>query len=236
MRRPKTCILLVEDYVPLAENIERYLALKDYDVKVVPDGKQGLYEAVTGDYDCVILDIGLPEMDGLSVAEGIRREGKDVPILMLTSRSRTEDVVAGLSVGADDYLTKPFDYRELLARIESLVRRSQGRVETVVTVGPLVIDADRREVTWFGQILECSGREYELLTYLAHRAGQVVSREELLREVWGNPDEFSTTKTLDVYIGYLRKKLGVEAITTRKGFGYALTVESAQEPTPDVLQ
>ncbi|HRI36091.1 MAG TPA: response regulator [bacterium] len=125
MRRPKISILLVEDYVPLAENIERYLALKDYEVRVVPDGKQGLYEAVTGEYHCVILDIGLPEMDGLAVAEAIRRDGKTVPILMLTSRSRTEDVVAGLSVGADDYLTKPFDYRELLARIESLVRRSQ---------------------------------------------------------------------------------------------------------------
>ena len=217
-------LLVIEDNESLARNMVRYFSLKDIHTEISETGTDGLHKATTKYYDAIILDINLPEMDGIELCKKLREKGKDVPVIMLTSRSTTDDVIEWLKVGADDYLVKPFDYGELHARIDSLTRRNmKNKSNTKINASEFVIDFEKREVREWTRSIQLSHLEFELLSYLARNAGRVVSRKELYEKVWGEFDgDFMFSKTIDVYIGYLRKKLSRELIETSKWVGYML--------------
>jgi len=217
-------VLVVEDTQALATNLVRYLSLSDIQADISFDGKDALYKASTKYYDAIILDINLPEMDGLEVCKELREKEKDVPIIMLTSRSGKEDIITGLETGADDYLVKPFDYDILIARLHTLTRRNlKNKSTTQLFAGGYQIDLEKVEVRKDGEKIKLSTLEFELFSYMAKNKGKVISRQELYEKVWGEFDgDFLFSKTVDVYIGYLRKKLGREIIETKKGFGYMI--------------
>lgn len=214
--------LLIEDTIALAQTVVRYLANEDISCTLRTDGETGYTEAINGNYDVIILDISLPKMSGIDVCRKLRSEGNTTPIIMLTSRSTQEDIVAGLDYGADDYLTKPCDYRELVARIRALARRGQSNKSTEnIKVGKLEIDPLHKIVHFDGKEIHFSKREFSLLLYFATHRGYHISRNELLEKIWGIYDNFDEGKVLEVYIGYLRKKIpGI--IQTRKGYGYSI--------------
>ena len=215
-------ILIVEDTLALATNIVRYLSLKWIQTDVSMDGKDALYKASTKYYDAIVLDINLPEMNGLEVCKKLREKEKDVPILMLTSRSSKNDIITGLDAGADDYLIKPFDYDILIARIEALTRRNLKNKSThTLTLGKYTLDLEKAEVISGKEIVHLSHLEFELLKYFAQNKGKIIDRKELYEKVWWEFEgDFMFSKTVDVYIWYLRKKLGRDIIETKKGFGY----------------
>lgn len=214
--------LLIEDTIPLAQTVVRYLANEDIACTLRTDGESGYLEAVQGNYDVIILDIALPKMSGIDVCRKLRNEGNTTPIIMLTSRSTQEDIINGLDYGADDYLTKPCDYRELVARLRALVRRGQSNKSTeTIKVGKLEIDPQHRMVYFDKEEIHFSKREYALLMYFATHRGYHISKAELLEKVWGIYDNWEEGKVVEVYIGYLRKKIpGI--IETRKGYGYMI--------------
>jgi two-component system, OmpR family, response regulator len=226
-------LLLVEDDAKLVRALERGLSREGYAVDVARDGHQALEQADAREYDVIVLDIMLPGPDGFAVCETLRLRGRQMPVLMLTARTDVGDRIRGLNGGADDYLVKPFDFGELVARLRALTRRgpaTPGAAETdaVVTVGDLEIDAERCVVTRAGRSVELSARELAVLQCLARRAGRVVSRSELLDEVWGG--DFDTSPNLvDVYVGYLRKKLEQprrrRLIRTVRGRGFLLETD-----------
>lgn len=216
-------VLIVEDTQELAFTLVRYLALKWIQADVSPDGKDGLYRGATKYYDAIILDINLPEKDGITVCRELRQKEKDVPIIMLTSRSGKDDIIVGLEAGADDYLPKPFDYDILIARLEALTRRNlKNKGTQELKIAQYIIDLEHLQVfDEKGVEIHLSTLEFSLLKYFAQNKSKVISRQELYEKVWGEFDgDFMFSKTVDVYIGYLRKKLGTEIIETRKGFGY----------------
>ncbi|MFK7780227.1 MAG: response regulator transcription factor [Candidatus Gracilibacteria bacterium] len=217
-------VLIIEDNEILSRNLVRFLALKDIQSDVSFDGKDGLYKASVNFYDVVILDINLPIMDGLEICKNLREKEKDVPIIMLTSRSSKSDIVTGLDMGADDYLSKPFDYDELVARIKTLSRRNlKNKSNTKITIGNYLINLEEVQVYKGEEKIKLSTLEFNLFKYLSQNKGKVVSRQEIYEHVWGEFDgDFMFSKTVDVYIGYLRKKLGREMIETKKGFGYII--------------
>ncbi|MDD2871165.1 MAG: response regulator transcription factor [Candidatus Gracilibacteria bacterium] len=217
-------VLIIEDNEILSRNLVRYLSLKDIQSEVSFDGVEGLHKASINFYDVVILDINLPQMDGMEVCKNIREKGKDVPIIMLTSRSAKSDIIEGLNLGADDYLSKPFDYDELVARIKTLSRRNlKNKSNTKIVVGDFVIDLEEIQVYKGDEKISLSNLEFNLFKYLAQNKGRVVSRQELYEHVWGEFDgDLMFSKTVDVYIGYLRKKLGKDILETKKGFGYII--------------
>jgi DNA-binding response OmpR family regulator len=198
--------------------------MEGYDVRVVPDGEQALARAVAFLPDLVLLDLGLPGIDGIDVARQLRADG-DVPILMLTARDALEDRVEGLDSGADDYLVKPFERQELLARMRALLRRRPPRGSAALQVGDLLLNPDTHEVARDGRPVELTQREFELLEYLMRNERLVVSRQRLLDEVWGY-DPMAATNTIDVFISNLRRKLeeGGEGrlLHTKRGAGYVL--------------
>jgi len=208
--------LLIEDTIPLAQTVVRYLANEDINCTLRTDGESGYSEAMSGSYDVIILDIALPKMDGIEVCRRLRAEGNTTPIIMLTSRSTQDDIVSGLDYGADDYMTKPCDYRELVARIRALGRRGQSNKSTeLIKVGKLEIDPANQVVTYDGHEVSFSKREYELLYYFATHEGYTIPKSELLEKIWGVYDAWEEGKVVEVYIGYLRKKIpGI--IETRK--------------------
>lgn len=210
--------LLIEDTLALAQTVVRYLSNEEISCTLRTDGESGYTEAVNGNYDVIILDISLPKMSGIDVCRKLRAEGNTTPIIMLTSRATQEDIVAGLDYGADDYLTKPCDYRELVARIRALGRRGQSNKSTeTIKIGKLEIDAQHRMVYFDGQEVHLSKKEFLLLQYFATHRGYHISKAELLEKVWGIYDAFEEGKVVEVYIGYLRKKIpGI--IETRKGY------------------
>lgn len=214
--------LLIEDTIPLAQTVVRYLANEDIACTLRTDGESGYLEAVQGNYDVIILDIALPKMSGIDVCRKLRNEGNTTPIIMLTSRSTQEDIINGLDYGADDYLTKPCDYRELVARLRALVRRGQSNKSTeTIRVGKLEIDPQHKMVYFDKEEIHFSKREYALLMYFATHRGYHISKAELLEKVWGIYDNWEEGKVVEVYIGYLRKKIpGI--IETRKGYGYMM--------------
>ena len=215
--------LLIEDNIALAQTVVRYLATHDIPCTLRTDGKEGYMEAVNGNYDVIILDIELPGMDGIEICRRLRSEGKSTPIIMLTSRGTQDDVVSGLDYGADDYLAKPCDYRELVARIRALARRNQNHKWTEkIELGKLIIDQEHHEVTWKGKQIDLSKREYELLQFLAVNHEQIISKNELLEKIWGIYDAWAEQKVVEVYIGYLRRKLDKNAIETIKWVGYKI--------------
>ncbi len=217
-------VLVIEDDAEIADVLRRSLRNEGHEVRTAGDGPEGLSTAEDFHPDLVILDLGLPGMDGLEVCRRLRQSG-DVPILMLTARSETEDRVTGLDSGADDYLVKPFERRELLARIRALLRRHPPRGSASLAVADLRLNPDTREVSRGEREIELTNREFELLEYLMRNQRLVISREQLLDDVWGY-DPMAETNTIDVFISNLRRKLegGGESrlLHTKRGAGYVI--------------
>jgi two-component system, OmpR family, response regulator len=218
-------LLVVEDDVKLARALERGLQREGYAVDLAETGDDALSQASENDYDAVVLDVMLPGRDGFSVCRSMRSNERWAPVLMLTARDQVGDRIRGLDAGADDYLVKPFDFGELLARLRALIRRGPTERAPVLEVGDLHIDPAARLVTRAGREIELTVREFALLQFLAQRAGEVVSREQLLEHVWDTSEEGSTN-VVDVYIGYLRNKVERpfrgKIIRTVRGIGFML--------------
>ena len=217
-------VLVVEDDEDIALALQRSLRLEGYDVRISRDGQVALEDVRQFLPDLVLLDLGLPKVDGIEVAQHIRRDG-DVPILMLTARDALEARVEGLDSGADDYLVKPFERQELLARMRALLRRRPPRREANLVVGDLTLNPDTHEVRRGDRDIELTQREFELLEFLMRNERIVVSRQRLLDEVWGY-DPFSTTNTIEVFVSNLRRKLEAggepRLLHTIRGAGYVL--------------
>jgi two-component system response regulator MprA len=217
-------VLVVEDDEEIAQVLQRSLRLEGYEVRVAGDGETALDQSAAFNPDLVILDLGLPKLDGMEVARRLR-SADDVPILMLTARDALEARVEGLDAGADDYLVKPFERQELLARMRALLRRRPPRGSASVMVGDLALNPDTHEVSRGGRDIDLTQREFELLEYLMRNERIVVPRQRLLEEVWGY-DPFATTNTIEVFVSNLRRKLesGGEArlLHTIRGAGYVL--------------
>jgi DNA-binding response OmpR family regulator len=218
-------ILLVEDYEPLRKSLEQGLREAGYAVDVTGDGEEGLWYALGNEYDVIVLDLMLPGIDGLTILKRIRSENRQSHVLILTAKDAVEDRIEGLDAGADDYLVKPFDFDELLARIRALVRRSYRKKSSEITFEDLRIDLNTQQVFRGDARIQLTPREYALLEYLAVRAGEVVSRTD----IWEHVYEFNSSATsnvVDVYVGYLRKKLESNGepplIHTVRGRGYIL--------------
>ncbi|HYZ09186.1 MAG TPA: response regulator transcription factor [Pseudonocardiaceae bacterium] len=211
-----TTVLLAEDDTAIAEPLSRALQREGHRVVRVGDGPAALHRADDGEVDLLVLDLGLPEMDGLDVCRRLRRTRPDLPVLMLTARADEVDFVVGLDAGADDYVAKPFRLAELLARVRALLRRS---VPDVLEAAGVRMELSARRVLVEGEEVTLANKEFELLRVLLHRAGQVVSREEILREVWNAP-ELKTSKTLDMHMSWLRRKIGSARIVTIRGVGF----------------
>ena len=220
--RPR--VLVVEDDTDIAGVLRRSLDKEGYDVRVAPDGEAAMNEAGVFEPDAVVLDLGLPRLDGVEVCRRLRDEG-DVPILILTARDALEARVEGLDSGADDYLVKPFERDELLARLRALLRRRPPRGSAYLVVGDVRLNPDSREVTRGDRDVELTAREFELLEHLMRNARIVVSRQALLDEVWGY-HPFAETNTVDVFISNLRRKLEADGeervLHTVRGQGYVL--------------
>jgi two-component system response regulator PhoP len=219
-------VLIVEDERRLAENVARSLRESaGYAVDLAPDGEEGLYMAETNPYDLVVLDLMLPKFDGLTVLKRLRSGGAQVPVLVLTARDEKESVVALLNAGADDYVAKPFDLGELLARAKALIRRGKGQSDAVLKISDLEISTADLVVRRKGKTISLTAMEYRVLEYLAHRPGAVVSKTELLEHLYDfNWERFSNV--IEVYISGLRRKLeeagGAKLIHTLRGQGYML--------------
>jgi DNA-binding response OmpR family regulator len=219
-------VLVVEDDDAIAQVLQRSLRLEGYEVKLADDGVVALEEAHSFLPDLVILDLGLPRMDGIEVAKRLR-ESDDVPILVLTARDAVEARVEGLDAGADDYLVKPFERQELLARLRALLRRRPPRGQAALSVADLRLNPDTHEVARAGRRIDLTQREFELLEYLMRNERIVISRQRLLDEVWGY-DPFSMTNTIEVFVSNLRRKLEAggepRLLHTIRGAGYVLRV------------
>jgi heavy metal response regulator len=223
-------ILVVEDEMKVGSFIKRGLEAANYSVDVERDGEAGLRRLLEGSYDLMILDVMLPRLDGFNVMKEIRQRRIQTPILLLTARIAVADKVTGLDLGADDYLTKPFAFEELLARVRALLRRGAAAAPAVLTAADLTLDPATRQVTRGGKRIDLTSKEYALLEFLLRRRDQVLSRAVIAQHVWG-VDYDTFTNVIDVYVNYLRKKIdsGFEPklIHTVRGFGYVLKEEAA---------
>jgi two-component system OmpR family response regulator len=219
-------VLIVEDDPRLRRQLSDRLAADGYAVDTAADGEDAAFQGETEPYDAIILDLGLPRRDGLSVLRGWRESGINTPVLILTARDHWHEKVLGIDAGADDYLAKPFHMEELLARLRALVRRALGRTSAELRSGPVVLDTRTGTVTASGQPVELTAYEWRVLSYLMHHAGEIVSRTELTEHVYAQ-DFDRDSNTIEVFVGRLRKKLGVDLIKTVRGLGYRL------EPSPD---
>lgn len=231
----KKKILIVEDEKNIALVLSYNIKKEGYDCDIAYDGETGLTMAITGSYDLILLDIMLPKMNGFEVCEKIRYKSQ-VPIIFVTAREEEKDKILGLETGADDYVTKPFSFKELLARIRVNIRRSSGEVvrseeksesATQITVGELVIDSEHYSVTKNGEPIELSKKDYDLIALLAENVGKVFTREELLEKVWGYDDYYGDIRTVDVTVSRIRKKIEKdpakpEYIMSKRGVGYYL--------------
>jgi two-component system, OmpR family, response regulator len=218
-------LLIVEDEPKMARVLRRGLEEEGYAIDMSADGVDALHMATENEYDAVILDVMLPELDGVEVCRQMRERGRWAPVLMLTAKDAITDRVRGLDSGADDYLTKPFSFDELLARLRSLVRRGVRERPVVIRVGPLTMDPARRRVRHSGTDVQLSAKEYALLEYFMRHPGEVLSRTRILEHVWDyNYDGGSNV--VDVYVRYLRKKIdepfGTSLLRTIRGAGYVL--------------
>ena len=212
-------VLLVEDDCRIASDVERALQAAGYVVETVSDGEEAWFRGDTEDYGAVILDLGLPKMDGLSVLKRWRANRRHMPVLILTARGSWAERVDGIAAGADDYLPKPFRMEELLSRLRAIVRRSSGQASSVVTVGDVTLDERQMKVSVRGVPVALSPLEYRVVAYLLMRRGRVVSQAELDESVYGHGEDHGSN-ALEVLIGRVRRKLGVDLIETRRGFGY----------------
>jgi DNA-binding response OmpR family regulator len=219
-------ILLIEDDEAITRLVRRGLERAGYTVDTAPNGTQGLAMALEGMYGLILLDLMLPGMDGWAICRELRERRRGVPILMLSARDAVPDRVRGLDLGADDYLPKPFEFPELLARVRALLRRDKVHRTRVIRVADLVLDTGQRQVTRAGKDIALSRREYDLLEALAGHQGQILTREVIQERVWADEDSYSNT--VDVYIGLLRKKIdnghAQKLIQTVRGVGYTLRI------------
>lgn len=214
-------LLVVEDDVRIGADICAVLTSSGYAVDVVQDGETAWFKGDTEDYSLVVLDLGLPRMNGITVLKQWRGNGRHMPVLVLTARGSWAERVEGIDAGADDYLPKPFQFEELLARVRALIRRSVGHGAATIEIGAMSIDTRSMRVSVSGMPLSLTPFEYRLVSYLAHHRGRVVPANELLDHVYG--DDFSReANALEALITRLRKKLGSTIITTRRGFGYTM--------------
>jgi len=221
-------ILVVEDEAKIANLLKRGLMEEAYEVDLALDGKEGLEAALAAPYDLIVLDIGLPEMDGMDVCRALRAKGRLTPIIFLTARDSVHDKVLGLDLGADDYLTKPFAFEEFLARVRSLLRKAQQKADTRMRIADLVLDTKTRKVERAGRPIDLSTKEFALLQYLMENTGVVLSRMDICEKVWDIHFD-TTTNVIDVHINRLRKKVDhdwpVKLIQTVRGAGYTIGEE-----------
>lgn len=215
-------ILVVEDEPDLNRQLVQALQNAGYVVDTAADGEEGHYLGDTEPYDGVILDLGLPVLDGVSVLEKWRRAGKKMPVLILTARDRWSDKVAGFDAGADDYVAKPFHMEEVLARVRALLRRSAGHATSELSCGPVQLDTKSARVTVNGTAVKLTSLEFRLLAYLMHHKGKVVSRTELVEHLY-DQDFDRDSNTIEVFVGRLRKKLNTDVLHTIRGMGYCVS-------------
>ncbi|MEC9453980.1 MAG: response regulator transcription factor [Pseudomonadota bacterium] len=214
-------VLVVEDEPELARQIGDVLIEADYVADVAHGGEEGYFLGDTEPYDAVLLDLGLPNIDGITVLERWRRAGRDMPVLILTARDQWREKVAGFDAGADDYVTKPFQLEEILARIRALIRRASGHASPIMNFGALAIDTSAARVTVDGAAVKLTGHEYKLISYMAHHAGKVISRAELTEHVYDQDFDLDSN-TIEVFVGRIRRKLSIDVIETVRGLGYRL--------------
>lgn len=214
-------VLVVEDEPDLNRQLKQALEDAGYVVDTATDGEDGHFLGDTEPYDAVVLDVGLPTMDGISVLEAWRREGRTMPVLLLTARDRWSDKVQGIDAGADDYVAKPFHMEEVLARLRALVRRAAGHSSNEITCGPVQLDTKGNRVTVDGMSLKLTAHEYRTLSYLMHHQGKVISRTELTEHLY-DQDFDRDSNTIEVFVGRLRKKLPDGLIETVRGLGYRM--------------
>src|SRR5262245_54198230 len=213
-------ILVVEDEVDLLRGLAQALREEGYAVDTASDGEEGLFKAESWDYDALVLDVMLPRLDGWNVLQRLRKT-KKTPVLMLTARDQTKDRVKGLDSGADDYVIKPFDLPELLARLRDLIRRNGNQTSAAIQIGVVAIDTTARLVSCKGEPVALTAREYALVEYMALHRGQVISRTTLYDHLFDENDS-TLSNLLDVHVSNVRKKLGHDFITTRRGHGYCI--------------
>jgi two-component system response regulator PhoP len=219
-------VLIIEDEVKIARNITKVLDEEySWAVDICTDGQDGRHMAMTNPYDLIILDLGLPKIGGIEILKDLRARGMTIPVLILTARDDTRDIIDGLEMGSDDYMVKPFNMRELMARCKALVRRSYGRAAPVIEIGDIRINTARHQVIFRGRSVRLSAMEYRLLEYLAMRAGEVVSKADIAEHLYSSYSE-NFSNVVEVYISSLRKKLGSEpnheVIHTLRNQGYVL--------------
>ncbi|MDP2109240.1 MAG: response regulator transcription factor [Thiobacillus sp.] len=214
-------ILVVEDEPTLAEQLAEGVREAGYAVDVAHNGLDAHFMGDTEPFDAVVLDLGLPQMDGITVLKKWRAAGRTMPVLILTARDNWHEKVAGIDAGADDYLTKPFHMEELLARLRALIRRAGGHASAELACGPVTLDTRNNRVTVEGRALTLTSHEYRVLAYLMHHAGEVVSRSDLVEHIYAQ-DFDRDSNTVEVFIGRLRKKLPPGLIETVRGMGYRL--------------
>lgn len=216
-------LLIVEDDVDLNRQLSDALEEAGYVIDRAFDGEEGHFLGETEPYDAIVLDIGLPAMDGISVLEKWRRENIKTPVLILTARDRWSDKVAGMDAGADDYVSKPFHMEEVLARVRALLRRSAGLASNEIEIGTLRLDTKSMRVTVDGTLIKLTSHEYRLLAYLVHHKDKVISRTELVEHLY-DQDFDRDSNTIEVFVGRLRKKIPSDLIKTVRGLGYCLSV------------
>jgi len=217
-------ILIVEDEPRIASFLEKGLQANGYTTTYAPDGDRAINLALGGEFDLMILDLGLPDKDGMTLLAELRGQGLTLPIIILTARDDIHDKVAGFEAGADDYVTKPFRFEELLARIRARLRTTQTGTppaDNILLLGSIMLDLYTRQVKVAGQLVDLSAQEFTLAETFMRHAGQVLSREQLLDLVWGYGYD-TGSNIVDVYVGYLRKKLGSDCIETIRGMGYRM--------------
>ncbi|KAB0679938.1 response regulator transcription factor [Aureimonas leprariae] len=214
-------ILIVEDDPNLNRQLCEAVADAGYVVDRAFDGEEGHFLGDTEPYDAVVLDVGLPKMDGISVLERWRRDGRKMPVLILTARDRWSDKVSGIDAGADDYVTKPFHIEEVMARVRALIRRAAGHASSEINCGPLRLDTRASKATVNGTPLKLTSHEYRLLAYLMHHRGKIVSRTQLIEHLY-DQDFDRDSNTIEVFVGRLRRKIGLDLIETVRGLGYRM--------------
>jgi DNA-binding response OmpR family regulator len=217
-------ILIVEDEHKIAELIADVLTAEGLIPEIASDGEEGWFLGSTEKYAAAILDVGLPKRDGISVLRKWREEGLDMPVILLTARANWNERVEGIDAGADDYLGKPFQMEELIARLRALLRRASGQKTTTLEAGPLRVDLRQMRVTVDGRPLKITPLEYRLLNYLMHYKGQVIGQEELVENIYYR-DQEPDSNAVEVLVGRLRRKIGGNVIETRRGFGYLIAEE-----------
>jgi two-component system OmpR family response regulator len=220
-------VLVVEDDPQVSRQIETALRNSGYVVETACDGEDGLFQGESGSYDAAILDLGLPKIDGIKVLHQWRANGRNMPVLILTARDTWREKVNGLRAGADDYVAKPFQIEELLARVEALIRRATGHANPVLVCGPLMLDTTSNRVTCNNTVIELTALELGMLSYLMHHQGEVISKSELTEHIY-DQDFDRDSNVIEVLVNRLRNKLSAELIKTHRGLGYQLVCKNQQ--------